>query len=113
MSILKRGAPDTYTSVRVLALVCDCLSTEALRAAMCQVPQTLEATLATTLATLGVASMMPRILLLHSTTAVKVLDTLPGNVELQIAILGQPSRSPRIRTVNNSNCSVNLNVRPR
>jgi len=48
MSILKRGALGTYTSVHVLALVCDCLSTEALRVAMCQVPQTLEATLATT-----------------------------------------------------------------
>jgi len=35
MSILKRGAQDTYTSVRVLALVCDCLSTEALRVAIC------------------------------------------------------------------------------
>ena len=35
MSILKRGARDTYTSVGVLALVCDCLSTEALRAAIC------------------------------------------------------------------------------
>jgi len=35
MSILKREALDTYTSVRVLALVCDYLSTEALRAAIC------------------------------------------------------------------------------
>jgi len=66
MSILKRGAPDTYTSVRVLALVCDCLSTEALRATMCQVPHTLEATLAAMLATLDVASATPGILLLHS-----------------------------------------------
>jgi len=62
MSILKRGAPDTYTSVPVLALVCDSLSTEALRAAMCQVPQTLEVTLAAILATLDVASAMPGIL---------------------------------------------------
>jgi len=65
MSILKRGAPDTYMSVRVLALVCDCLSTEALRAAMCQVPQTLEATRVAMLATLGVASATPGILLLQ------------------------------------------------
>jgi len=65
MSILKRGAPDTYTSVHVLALVCDCLSTEALRAAMCQVPQTLEAMLAAMLATLGVVSATPGILLLQ------------------------------------------------
>jgi len=65
MSILKREALDTYTSVRVLALVCDCLSTEALRAAVCQVPQTLEATVSAMLATLGVASVMPRILLLQ------------------------------------------------
>ena len=65
MSILKRGAPDTYTRVRVLALVCDCLSTEALRAAMCQVPPTLEATLVAMLATLDVASVTPGILLLQ------------------------------------------------
>jgi len=63
MSILKRGALDTYTSVRVLVLVCGCLSTEVLRAAMCQVPQTLESTLAAMLATLDVASATPRILL--------------------------------------------------
>ena len=62
---VKRGAPDTYTSVRVLALVCDCLSTEALRAAICYVPQTLEAMLAAMLATLGVASTTPGILLLQ------------------------------------------------
>jgi len=54
-----------YMSVRVLALVCDCLSTEALRAAMCQVRQTLEARLAAMLATLDVASTTPRILLLQ------------------------------------------------
>jgi len=65
MSILNRGAPDTYTSVRVLALVCDCLSTEALRAAICSVPQTLEAMLAAMLATLGVVSVMPGIVLLQ------------------------------------------------
>jgi len=65
MSILKRGAPDTYTSVRVLALVCDCLSTEALRAAICKVPQTLAAMLAAMLATLGVVSTTPGILLLQ------------------------------------------------
>ena len=65
MFILKRGAPDTYMSVHVLPLVCDCLSTEALRAAICQVPQTLEATL---LASLGVASTTPRIFLLHLLT---------------------------------------------
>ena len=52
--LLRRGPP--------LALVCDCLSIEAPRAAMCQVPQTLEATLATTLATLGIASMTPGII---------------------------------------------------
>jgi len=63
MSILKREALDTYTSVRVLELVCDCLSTEVLRAAMCQVPQTLESTLAAMLATLDMASMTPGILL--------------------------------------------------
>jgi len=49
----------------VLALVCDYLSTEALRAAMYQVPQTLEVTLAAMLATLGVASATPGILLLQ------------------------------------------------
>jgi len=65
MSILKMGALDTYTSVHVLVLVCDCLSTEALRVAMCQVPQTLEAMLVAMLATLGVASAMRGILLLH------------------------------------------------
>ena len=65
MSILKRGALDTYTSICVLALVCDCLSTEALRAAICQVPQTLEAMQVAMLATLGMASATPRILLLH------------------------------------------------
>jgi len=65
MSIIKGGALDTYMSVHVLVLVCDCLSTEALRAAMCQVPQTLEATLATMQATLGVASATPGILLLQ------------------------------------------------
>ena len=65
VSILKRGALDTYTSVCVLVLVCDCLSTEVLRAAMCQVPQILEATLAAMLATLGVASATPGIRLLQ------------------------------------------------
>jgi len=53
------------TSVRVLALVCDCLSTEALRVAICQVPQTLEATVSAMLATLDMASATPRILLLQ------------------------------------------------
>jgi len=66
MSILKRGAPDTYMSVHVLVLVCGCLSTEALRAAVCQVPQTLEATVSAMLATLGVASATPGILLLQN-----------------------------------------------
>jgi len=66
MSILKRGTLDTYTSICVLALVCDCLSTEALRAAICQVPQTLEATLVTMLAILGVASTTSGILLIQS-----------------------------------------------
>jgi len=47
------------------ASVCDCLSTEALRAAMCQVPQTLAATLLAMLATLGMVSMTPGILLLQ------------------------------------------------
>jgi len=65
MSILKWGAPDTYTSVRVLALVCDSLSTEALRAAVCQVPQTVEAMLSAMLATLGMASATSGILLLQ------------------------------------------------
>jgi len=51
--LLRRGPP--------LVLMCDCLSTEAPRAAMCQVPQTLEAMLATMLATLGVASVTPGI----------------------------------------------------
>jgi len=66
MSILKRGAPDTYMSVHVLELVCDCLFTEVLRAAMCQVPQTLESTLAAMLATLDVASTTSGILLQKS-----------------------------------------------
>ena len=81
MSFLKMGALDTYTSVRVLALVCDCLSTEALRAAICQVPQTLEAMLVAMLATLGVASTMPGILLLHLGVHYRHLKGLAYKVE--------------------------------
>jgi len=55
--LLRRGPP--------LALMYDCLSMEAPRVAVCQVPQTLEAMLATTLATLGVASVMPGMVPLH------------------------------------------------
>ena len=76
-------------SVRVLALVCGCLSTEALRAAVCQVPQTLEATVSAMLATLGAASVMPGILLLHSITRFQKSEVNRDPLS-DIILLGSP-----------------------
>ena len=43
-----------------------------------------------------------------SATTVKVSDTLPGNVEVQIPVLGRPPGSPEVQTADNNNCSANL-----